>query len=105
MNKIKIVSIGIWLVVLCAVTAPRAWVSLTMPSATAYVRATGMPVEWEWLDAAQTASFFEGDPSWRNRGGGYLTDQNASRTVAPVFISIVGNFIIYLFEKNLNLFY
>jgi hypothetical protein len=93
MNKIKIVSTGIWLVVLCAVTAPRAWVSLTMPSATAYVRATGMPVEWEWLDAAQTASFFEGDPSWRNRGGGYLTDQNASRTVAPVFISIVGKWV------------
>lgn len=89
----KIGIISIWLAFLCAVTAPRAWVSLTMPSATAYVRATGMPVEWEWLDAAQTALFFEGDPSWRNRGGGHLTDQNASRTVAPVFVSIVGKWV------------
>lgn len=86
-------SIGVWLVFLCAVTAPRAWVSLTMPSATAYVRATGMPVEWEWLDAAQTANFFEGEPSWRIRGSGYLTDQNAARTIAPVFVSIVGKWV------------
>lgn len=52
-----------------------------------------MPVEWEWRDAAQTTMFFEGDPAWRNRGGGHLTDQNAARTVAPVFISVAGKWL------------
>lgn len=84
---------GLWLAGMCAVTAPRAWVSLTMPSATDRVKATGMPVEWEWRDAAQTTMFFEGDPAWRNRGGGHLTDQNAARTVAPVFISVAGKWL------------
>ena len=87
------VLLGVWLALLCAVTAPLAWVSLTMPAATDWVKATGMPLEWEWLDAAQTARFFEGDPEWRTRGGGHLTDQNAARTVAPVFISLLGKWL------------
>jgi hypothetical protein len=52
-----------------------------------------MPLEWEWLDAAQTVMFFEGDGRWRLRGRGYLTDQNASRTVAPVLISIIAKLV------------
>ena len=84
---------GFWLLGLCSVTAPRAWVSLTMPSATESVVGSGMPVEWEWKDAAQTSMFFEADPEWRSRGGGRLTDQNAARTVAPALISVAGKWL------------
>jgi hypothetical protein len=90
---LRYLACGFWLAGLCSVTAPRAWVSLTMPSATAWVKATGMPVEWEWKDAAQTSMFFEADPEWRSRGGGRLTDQNAARTVAPVLISVAGKWL------------
>lgn len=78
---------------LCSYTAPRAWVSLTMPSATAYVRATGLPVEWEWVDLAQTTLFLEGDVRWRSRGGGYLTDQNSSRVVGPLLVSVLSKWL------------
>ena len=65
-----------------------------MPSATAYVRATGMPVEWEWVDLAQTTLFLEGDVRWRNRGGGYLTDQNSSRVTGALFVSVLSKWLL-----------
>ena len=64
-----------------------------MPSATAYVRATGLPVEWEWVDLAQTTLFLEGDVRWRSRGGGYLTDQNSSRVVGPLLVSVLSKWL------------
>lgn len=64
-----------------------------MPSSTAYVRSTGMPVEWEWLDLAQTTLFLEGDVRWRSRGGGYLTDQNSSRVVGPLLVSVLSRWL------------
>lgn len=47
-------------------------------------------MEWEWIDVAQSAWFFEGNPRWLEREWGLMMGQNVIRFVPGVLVSIAG---------------
>ena len=50
----------------------------------------GRPMEWEWIDVAQSAWFFEGNPRWLDREWGLMMGQNLIRFVPGVLVSLAG---------------
>src|SRR5262245_13957085 len=47
----------------------------------------GIPMDWEWVDIAQSAWFAEGDPRWGGRLTTALKGQNALRFVPGLAVS------------------
>ncbi|MDQ3699842.1 MAG: hypothetical protein M3442_02860 [Chloroflexota bacterium] len=50
----------------------------------------GVPMEWEWVDVAQSAWFAEGDPRWQGRLDPALKGQNALRFLPGLAVSWIG---------------
>lgn len=50
----------------------------------------GVPLEWEWVDVAQSAWFAEGDSRWQGRLDAALKGQNALRFLPGLAVSWVG---------------
>ena len=50
----------------------------------------GVPMEWEWIDVAQSAWLFEGNPRWLDREWGLMMGQNLIRFLPGAAVSLAG---------------